>query len=402
MVLWCTIVRGVTAPGQTIGVSAFIDPMIESLDISRSAISTTYLIGTLCGAVALPTVGRWIDRVGVRHSMTVVGFAFACAVAFTGTVQNVVMLTFAFVGLRLLGQGSLTLIGATGVVLWFDRRRGLALAISATLSISILSVAPLGFGAVIDAVDWRWAWLVLGIGVAAIVLPIARFAIVDRPEDVGQLPDGDTFDPDRTIVRQRSYTVGEAIRTPAFWSLGLLTFLMGGLITGLTFHNTDIMAGRGLTEDEAAAVFIPQMLGSVSSGFIVGWLTDRMAPRLLMVFGGLALSGGVFLATTASPGFAAIAYGFVTGVGIGTVSALGGALYPKWYGTGHVAAIKATATSLGVAASAIGPLILSVGNDLADSYRPVLIGGMVVSLASAAIALVVPTPDPELVAATSA
>ena len=393
MVLWCTIVRGVTAPGQTIGVSAFIDPMIESLEISRSAIATTYLIGTLCGAVALPAIGRWIDRVGVRHSMTVVGFAFACAVALTGTVQNLAMLTLAFVGLRTLGQGSLTLVGATGVVLWFDRRRGLALAISATLSISILSIAPLSFGALIDAVDWRWTWVILGAGVAVIVLPIARFAIIDRPEHIGQRPDGDTFDPDATIIGQRSYTVGEAIRTPAFWSLGLLTFLMGGLVTGLTFHNTDVMAARGLTEDQAAAVFIPQMLGSVSSGFIVGWLTDRIKPRLLMVFGGLALATGVFLATIASPGGAAIAYGFATGVGIGTVSALGGALYPKWYGTGHVAAIKATATSLGVAASAIGPLILSVGNDLTGSYRPVLIGGVAVSLASAAIALAVPTPD---------
>ena len=40
MVLWCTIVRGATAPGQTIGVSAFTDDLIDSLGTSRSAVST--------------------------------------------------------------------------------------------------------------------------------------------------------------------------------------------------------------------------------------------------------------------------------------------------------------------------------------------------------------------------
>ena len=393
ILLWCTIVRGVTAPGQTIGVSAFIDPIIEGLDVSRSAVSTAYLIGTLCGAAALPAIGRWIDRVGVRHAMTVVGFLFACVVALTGTVQNIVMLTFAFVGLRMLGQGSLTLVGATGVTLWFDRRRGLALAISATASISILSLAPLSFGSLIDQVGWRWSWVVLGIGVFAIVLPIARFGIVDRPEDIGQLPDGDRLDATVEVIRQRSYTVGEAMRTPAFWTLGALTFLMGGLVTGLTFHNTDILGAQGLTEDEAAAVFIPQMVGSVTSGFVVGWLTDRIHPRFLMTFGGLCVAGGTFLATMASPGAAAMVYGLMTGMAIGSISALGGALYPKWYGTGHVAAIKGAATTFGVGASALGPLILSVGNDLADSYEPVLIGSTVVSVAVAVLATFIRTPE---------
>ena len=59
MLLFCTIVRGFTAPGQTIGVSAFTDDLIESLGTSRSAVATAYMVGTLTGAVALPFVGRF-------------------------------------------------------------------------------------------------------------------------------------------------------------------------------------------------------------------------------------------------------------------------------------------------------------------------------------------------------
>lgn len=395
IVFWTTVVRAVTAPGQTIGVSAFIDPMKDSLGISRSAISTAYLIGTLCGAIALPRIGRWVDRVGIKYAMTLVGTGFACVVVLTSTVQGIVMITLAFIGLRMLGQGGLSLIAATGVALWFERRRGLALAVSATLGISMLSFAPLGFGALIDAVGWRWAWAIIGLGVGLVVLPIARFAIIDRPEDIGQLPDGDSLADAIDVVRRQSYNLAQAMRTPAFWTLGALTALMGGIITGLTFHNTDIMGAQGLTEDEAAAIFIPQMVGSVSSGFVVGWLSDRVAPRILMTFSGLAVGGGVIMATMASPGTAAILYGFVSGLSIGSISALGGALYPKWYGTAHVGAIKGAALSFGVASSALGPLILSLGNDLAGSYEPVLMWSAAASIVVTAFALLGPMPDPE-------
>ena len=56
-----TITAALSGPGQTIGVSVFVDPMIETLDLTRSELSTAYLIGTLLGAVALVPVGRWID-----------------------------------------------------------------------------------------------------------------------------------------------------------------------------------------------------------------------------------------------------------------------------------------------------------------------------------------------------
>jgi MFS family permease len=400
---WSTLLLALTAPGQTIGVSSFIDHMIEDLGIGRSSLSAAYLIATLTGSAALPSIGRWVDRRGVSHATTVVGAAFAVAIALLGVAQNILMLGVAFVGIRMLGQGSLSLIGDTSISLWFQARRGRAFAIAMTASAGLMALSPLVFTALIGAVGWRQAWLVTAACIALTVPSIGRFAMIDRPSAIGQVPDGIPGVTTETFVPQPSLTVRAAVRTPAFASLMSIVALSAALITGLTFHNVSVMGEGGLTETEAAAIFVPQMVGVVSASFIVGWLTDRVRAQVLVPFAGLALAAAIALAAVVSPGVAAIVYGLVSGIAGGSIRALGSALLPKWFGTDHIGAIRGISHTVAVAASATGPLILSIGNDLADSYQPVL---MICAAVTAAVAVstatvkdpVVPDPHPELAA----
>ncbi len=400
---WSTLILALTAPGQTIGVSSFIDHMIEDLGIGRSSLSAAYLIATLTGSAALPSIGRWVDRRGVSHATTVVGAAFAVAIALLGVAQNILMLGVAFVGIRMLGQGSLSLIGDTSISLWFQERRGRAFAIAMTASAGLMALSPLVFTALIGAVGWRQAWLVTAACIALTVPSIGRFAMIDRPSAIGQVPDGIPGVTTETFVPQPSLTVRAAVRTPAFASLMSIVALSAALITGLTFHNVSVMGEGGLTETEAAAIFVPQMVGVVSASFIVGWLTDRVRAQVLVPFAGLALAAAIALAAVVSPGVAAIVYGLGSGIAGGSIRALGSALLPKWFGTDHIGAIRGISHTVAVAASATGPLILSIGNDLADSYQPIL---LICAAVTAAIAVstatvkdpVVPDPHPELAA----
>ncbi len=115
------------------------------------------------------------------------------------------------------------------------------------------------------------------------------------------------------------------------------------------------------------------MVGVVSASFVLGWLTDRVRAQVLVPFAGLSLAGAVAMATAVSPGVAAILYGLVSGIAGGSIRALGSALLPKWFGTDHIGAIRGISHTVAVAASATGPLLLSIGNDLSDSYRSVLL-----------------------------
>jgi len=382
-----------TAPGQTIGVSVFTDHLIEDLSLSRSQVSTSYLVGTLLGATTLPVVGRWIDRHGVRRMLTVIGLAFGLALVATSGVTGMITLGLAFTGIRMLGQGSLGLVSQTATALWFDRKRGFAIALQMTLSAGLMSLAPLVLQRSISTFGWRGAWVASGIAIWLTVVPIARFVMVDRPSSIGQVPDGASIEIEGVIpVSRPSSTVAEAIRTPAFWSVGAMTALTSALITGLTFHHISIMTSNGLSEAQAAAMFFPMTIGTVTFGFGYGWLTDRVSARLLVPTAGLSLVAGLLMATMIRPGPLVIGYALLIGANAGAVRALSAALYPKWFGTAHIGAIRGVATVLGVGSSAIGPLIISVGNDMTGSYDTIFVLAAVV--AAAVTLLTVTVADP--------
>ena len=392
MLVWCTLLLGLSAPGQTVGVAVFIDEFIGALDLSRSAVSGAYLVGTVIGAVALPLIGRWVDDQGISRVLLVIGVAFGAALIATGAVRGIVTLALAFVGIRMLGQGALALAGQTGIALWFNRRRGLAIGISMTVSAGMMAMAPLALAQVISAVGWRGAWVVSGVVIWLTVVPIALFAIVDRPSDIGQVPDGHAAASPSSRTPERSYTSREALRTKGFWAVASISALSAGIGTGLIFHQFAILTAQGLTRVEAATVFLPQVVGTVTAGFLFGWLTDRISARILLPVAGITLAAGMVLATVISPGLIAYVYGFVFGVGMGQVRAISAATYPRWFGTTHIASIIGIAASIMVAASAVGPLLLSLGNDAFGSYTLVLLLCAAVTVVVAAVTATIKPP----------
>ncbi|MEX2551353.1 MAG: hypothetical protein WD638_14120, partial [Nitriliruptoraceae bacterium] len=140
IVAMAAVALGMTGPGQTAGVSVFIDPMMASLEVTRSQISAAYLVGTLSGAVALPRVGRLIDDRGARTAMALVGGVFGVVLTAMAGVTGLLTLAVGFAGIRMFGQGALGLVAKNAVAPWFDRRRGTAMGATSAIGGALLSL----------------------------------------------------------------------------------------------------------------------------------------------------------------------------------------------------------------------------------------------------------------------
>lgn len=365
-----TLTAAMTGPGQTIGVSVFVDPLINDLDLTRSQVSTAYLIGTLLGALALPSVGRWVDRTGARRAMAMIGLAFGTALAAMSGVQGFVTLAAGFTFIRLLGQGSLFLVSKVSVMHWFQRRRGLVFGVMLTTTSGLMSLAPVLLNLAIEAYSWRTAWILAAVAVWLIVVPIGKFGIVDRPADVGQHPDGDVAPPMTAAgeLLPRSHSRREAVGEARFWLLSLAVATTSMLFTALSFHQISILGEAGLSSTEAATMFLPQVGGAIMAGLAVGALSDRIPVRFLLAMSMALLTAALLLIQIVEPGWQVVLYAVTLGAAAGAQQPLAATVLPRWFGLANIGAIQGLSTFLGVGASAIGPVGLSLVRTWANGY----------------------------------
>ncbi|MEU3228177.1 MFS transporter [Streptomyces sp. NPDC006976] len=392
---YSALAMAMTAPGQTTGVSVFIDPLIEDLGISRTQVSAAYLAGTLIGACAMPLVGRAIDRYGPRRVIAAVGAVFGAVLIALAFVTGIVGLTAGFVGVRMAGQGALSLVATTTVAYWFDKRRGLALGITSAIGTAGISLAPLLIERLISAYGWRQAWAIEGIAVWLIVIPLALFGIRNRPADIGQHTDGTPPTTDTTDAPLTGRTLGQALRTGAFWSVAACLAASSMLTTGLNFHQIALLGERGLTPAGAAANFLPQTAAALLATLLAGALIDRLPPKPILLAAMAVLASAVLGARLVEPGWTVIGYGLLLGASNGLLRAVEAATYPRYFGTAHLGAIRGTAHTITVAASAFGPLAISWGHDLAGHYDTALLVLAALPPAAALAVVLTRAPRPE-------
>ena len=373
---WWVVLAGtlgamMTFPGQTAGVSVFLDPIIADLGLTRSGVSALYLGGTLIGSLTLPFSGRFIDRRGPRTAVVAFTTAFALACVWMGLTTGAVMLLVGFTLVRALGQGALSLVSAHVIAIWFVRRRGIAIGLLGVGTAIASAVFPVALEALIDSVGWRASYAALGLLVAVTILPVGALVFRDRPERYGLEPDG--FAPAASAAgdddaQEVDYTLAQARRTITFWLyVAGLTFA-SAFGTGLVFHHFSILAEGGIGRSDAALAFVWFGVASAAGNLGTGALLRTVAPRFLLSAMLLALAAGLLMAGFVPGPEVIVAYGLLLGVRNGMFGSLDNNVFAYYFGRRHHGSVKGFATTALVVGSAVGPLIMATGYDLLGSY----------------------------------
>lgn len=246
-----------SAPGQSVCIGVVILPVMEAIGSSRTLITVLYLIGTLTSALILPRVGVLVDRYGPRICIVVVSLGLGLACMFMSTVSNAPMLLLGFFLLRFSGQGSMCLVSQCVINLWWVKKRGKIQGVAGSVASMAMSwIVPQIMLSSTAAWGWRVTYVALGSAVICVMGPVGALFYRSKPEDHGLLPDaefpaeastdfqpldgaevemvittsGPADDVDRKdeagsdvppALQEESWTVREALRTPAFWLLSL-------------------------------------------------------------------------------------------------------------------------------------------------------------------------------------
>ncbi|MFO7541180.1 MAG: MFS transporter [Chloroflexota bacterium] len=373
-----------TGPGQTYAVSIFIEHFITDLGVSRSLASTLYAGGTLAGSLALPYVGRQIDRRGSRQMVLIVSILFGLACVYMGFVQNAVMLGLGFLAIRMLGQGSLGLVSQNVINQWWVVRRGMIMGISGLLlSLLGLGALPGLINWLVNLLGWRPAYMLLGAVVLLVMAPVGFLFYRDRPEAYGLQPDGVVATVADTAIAptppipipaaEEDWTLVEARRTPMFWIVAFSSALIAMLNTGLFFHMVSILADNGLPDSMAAAVFVPIALTTALVTLTGGILLDRLPVRVVLATSLFLQAVTLLMATYLASSFLALLYGVVIGATAGLFHAVNSVAWAKYFGRKHLGTITGVTTTIVIVGSALGPVPLGLARDTLGSYNQALL-----------------------------
>ena len=381
---WIILVAGaigsfMTLPGQTNGVAVFFDPVATDLGLARAQVAFAYTVGTLCGILPAPFVGRWIDRRGPRLAAGLIALAMGLACVVMACTWSALTLMIGFAMIRGTAIGALSLVSQHVINLWFVTRRGMA-ATAASIGVALGGVA---FPQVIDGLirigGWRYAYIILGAVVVGTMLPVGLFFFRGQPEHFGLSPDLGAPAEGKGVTAEPVFTRAEAIRTPAFWTISLANVLTNAFGTGLLLNHFDVLSRAGVPRDAAVLLFAPMSVTQAVAAVAVGPLVDRFVPHRLLVLPMISMAAACVSIgmLTSMPG--ALVYAMTVGFAYGSFQAINAAVYAHYFGRKHAGEIRGTTFVITIVGAALGPLPFGWAA-AHGGYGPVLMVGAVLCI----------------------
>lgn len=370
-----------SGPGQTFSNSQFIDEYIHDFGWSRSQVSGVYSVATLLAGVLMMIVGRFIDRFGPRMMMVTVGTLFSLACFYNSFISSIWMLALGFFMVRLLGQGSMTLIPNTLVAQWFVKKRGRAFSLKALFSFAGAMLFPIINTWLIQTWSWQVAWQFWGIVLLFLFVPIAFLGVRNSPESIGLEPDGNV-EPEAdqqnklvtpVIEAEEDWTLNEAMRTRAFWAVLICVGIPALVNTGITFHITSIFKTNGLSLEMAAMVLSLMAFVGIPISLVSGVILDKVKTNyvLFVIF---IIEFFVLLLLLITDSFLmAILFGILWGLAGGLERIAIGVIWPNYFGRKYIGSINGVGATIMVIGSSLGPLPFGIGFDLFGGYTIVIL-----------------------------
>lgn len=361
-----------TLPSRTFGLGLITEQVIQDFGLTRVSYATINLWSTVIGALFCLPVGCLLDRFGARRVLAATAVCLAISTwSMTHVRASFLGLFVTFTLLRGFGQSALSVVSLALVSKWFTRRLPLAMGIYSILISIGFVIAFMLTGQEVIASGWRAAWTNLGLFALLVLTPLAVLFARSQPS-TGDLTV--ELDIGRTSASPGvSWTLAEALRTNAFWSLSIASALYAFVSSALLLFQESILKARGFEAQIFQQVQAVSLVSGLIANFGAGWLAERKPLPRLMAFA-MAVQGALlvsvpFLKTIPE----AYAYGAGMGAAGGIATVIFFAAWGKLFGRENVGHIQGAAQLLTVLASAIGPLMLASSYERFGTYERALL-----------------------------
>ena len=363
VLLGCFVGMGVSTPAilmQPFGL--FTRSVTAEFDWSRTQFSTVLSVAALCNALVLPVAGYLVDRFGTRR-IVAIGTTLGCASYAALSLAHSYAAFVALVSLAVTMGNLASYPAFMGLAQrWFDRRLGLALAITSTG----LAVGVGGFSYLIAKTialhGWRAAFVTAGL--TALAIGLVNLLLLVRDND-GAMPQAERRE-GTARTQARGLSLSDAVRTREFWLYSAAFLLVIFAVVGCNFHLPALLSDRGATASQVASVVAIGSAGSLFGRLFTGTMLDRFP--VLGVAGLFLLGQGVGFLLLLHGVRWALPAGFLLGAVQGAEIDVMGYVVARRFGRQAYSQIFGTCFAVTLVGAITGPIFMAVIFDRTGSY----------------------------------
>ena len=361
------LMMGLSNFGQTFFIALYSAYFRETFALTNTQFGGIYSAVTLASAVCLLYSGKLIDRwrLSVFAGATLIGLALACLVIFMA--NELWMLALGLFMLRQFGQGLSSHTGMTATSRAYEKNRGRATALVQLGYAGFEGFFPVMAITLMALFGWQQSWLVFGVFLALVALPLLVFLSRFEPlpkETAGDVPTA-SVDRAQVLRDRRFYLVLPLYVAPPF------------LLTGMFFHQIVLADERGWSLALLAGAFSLYAGMKIAASLVSGIVVDRITALRALPFSAIPLIlafASLLLPPDTFGIYAPFVYLGLCGLNLGMIGPVSGGLWPELFGTGHLGAIRSLTSPIAIFATAAAPVLFGAVIDAGLDFHAIAFG----------------------------
>ncbi|HEV8226832.1 MAG TPA: MFS transporter [Methylomirabilota bacterium] len=366
----------------TLGV--FLKPIEEGMGWSRSSIGAVGLLNWLVMGLGGVAAGYLSDRFGTRVVVLVGGALLGLGLVLSSQVSEAWQLYVTFGVLVGAGVSAFYVPLTVLAIRWFDDRRGMAAAVvSAGNGLGIMALSPLSRW-LINELDWRSAFVVLGDLAWLIVIPCA---LLLTPSPTATPASG--WATGRASV---TAPVGQILVSWPIWAIALTHFACCAAHSGPIFHLVSHAMDQGVGSMAAASILgvsgLSSIVGRVGSGIVA----DRLGVKrtLIVMLAAQAVLIPLYLAATSEGSLWGLS--LVFGVAYGGVMPLYAVITREYFGEAIMGTAYGWVFFISCIGMGLGSFAGGAIHDALGSYQGLFVGSFAVGAMAVLLAATLRPP----------
>ncbi len=373
---WAIVIACFILMASSVGITQncfnlFSIEIMNELKFTASQVQVMNTIATLMTMVSALVVGTVFNKFSMRRAMPVYAICLTGGFFLYSTVNSLAQLYIlsALVGF---GRGGVAVVPC-GLLMnnWFKEKRGFATGIALAGSTAGGFVFVRIANAIIASMDWRRAYMVLGVMAAVLIIPTVIFVIREKPEDKGLRPYGATEEDTASAVKAEFTGISRKkfLKTSAFWMLGITFFLISAINMGLQ-NNVSIYLTmqKGQTRELAADVASILLLSQVVGKILLGSIYDKKGVKFGSAYGCVVFLLSIVTIMLAGNKAFAIIFGVIVGLALSMTTCTPPLLTSLAVGRREYSSIYGLLNAFATAGVALGPVIAGFIYDHTESY----------------------------------